>query len=126
MNVSKSSPARKYMPTPCIMMNICSREPPLSAKIADRVILQKIRQAIGLDMVQICISAAAPIGRSTLDFFVSLNLPMVEVFGMSETSGEWLDQMVESNKIFIIICRKTIIVSFHILHIYRDKSNVID
>jgi len=32
-------------------------------------------------------TAAAPIRKDTLDFFMSLNLPLMEVYGMSETSG---------------------------------------
>jgi len=33
-------------------------------------------------------TAAAPIMRDTLDFFASLNIPILEIYGMSETSGE--------------------------------------
>jgi len=32
-------------------------------------------------------TAAAPIMKDTLDFFMSLNLPLMEIYGMSETSG---------------------------------------
>jgi len=34
-----------------------------------------------------CMTAAAPIMKDTLDFFMSLNLPLMEIYGMSETSG---------------------------------------
>jgi long-subunit acyl-CoA synthetase (AMP-forming) len=63
------------------------RQPPLKSKIADRLILSKVREAIGLDKAEICFSSAAPISRSTLDFFISLNVPLVEILGMTESTG---------------------------------------
>lgn len=71
----------------CVCRMMYRRRPSLSSKIADQLILSKIRDAIGLNRCHLCISSAAPISRSTLDFFVSLNLPIVEVYGMSELSG---------------------------------------
>ena len=32
-------------------------------------------------------TAAAPINKSTLQYFQSLNLPLMEIYGMSETAG---------------------------------------
>ena len=34
-----------------------------------------------------CFTAAAPISRDTLEFFLSLGVPIYEIFGMSETTG---------------------------------------
>lgn len=58
------------------------------SRIADRLVLSKVREAIGFDKCEVCVSSAAPISRSTLDFLVSLNLPIVEILGMTETTGQ--------------------------------------
>ena len=55
--------------------------------VANAMVFRKVRQALGLDRCKICMTAAAPIMRETLDFFASLNIPILELFGMSETSG---------------------------------------
>jgi long-subunit acyl-CoA synthetase (AMP-forming) len=57
------------------------------SKIADRLILSKVREAVGLDKAHLCVTGSAPTPRSTFDFFVSLNLPFVEAYGMSEHAG---------------------------------------
>lgn len=36
-----------------------------------------------------CLTAAAPIMRDTLDFFASLNINILEIYGMSETTGKF-------------------------------------
>jgi long-subunit acyl-CoA synthetase (AMP-forming) len=59
----------------------------LGFTLADRVVLSKVRRRLGLDRAGFCASAAAPISRATLDFFFSLGLPLLEVYGLSETTG---------------------------------------
>jgi long-chain acyl-CoA synthetase len=56
-------------------------------RLADRVVLAKVRARLGLDRAAFCASAAAPIAQSTLEFFFSLGVPLVEVYGLSETTG---------------------------------------
>ena len=59
----------------------------LARALADRLVLAKIRRALGLDRARIAISGAAPIGLGTLRFFASLGIPILEVFGMTETAA---------------------------------------
>lgn len=47
----------------------------------------KIKEALGMTRTKICISGAAPISRSTLDYFISLNIPIFNAYGMSECAG---------------------------------------
>ena len=49
--------------------------------------MSKVHEALGIDRCDVCVSAAAPISRTTIDFFLSLGIPLVEVYGMTEASG---------------------------------------
>jgi len=55
--------------------------------LAKALVFKKVRAALGLDRCKMIISGAAPIMRETLEFFMSLDLPLMEGYGMSETSG---------------------------------------
>jgi long-chain acyl-CoA synthetase len=59
----------------------------LQHKLADTLVLAKLRHKLGLDRAQICASGAAPISPETLEYFWGLGIPLYEVWGMSETSG---------------------------------------
>jgi len=56
--------------------------------VANALVFRKVRKALGLDRCRMCMTAAAPIMRDTLDFFASLNIPILQIYGMSETSGK--------------------------------------
>src|SRR5262245_7289101 len=55
--------------------------------LADRLVFSKVRRQLGLDRARILVTSTAPIARSTLEFFLSLGLPICEVYGMSECTG---------------------------------------
>jgi long-chain acyl-CoA synthetase len=55
--------------------------------VLDRLVLARVRAAIGLDRCQYASSAAAPLPVDVAEFFAALGLPLVEVWGMTETSG---------------------------------------
>ncbi|GMV42969.1 MAG: long-chain acyl-CoA synthetase [Myxococcales bacterium] len=55
--------------------------------VADRLVLSKVKAAIGLDRGRLLVTGAAPISRDVLDFFLSLDLLIYEVYGQSEGSG---------------------------------------
>jgi len=54
---------------------------------ADKLVFQKVKEALGLNRVRFCATAAAPISRETLDYFMSLYIPILEIYGMSECTG---------------------------------------
>lgn len=60
---------------------------PLLYGIADALVFSKVRQQLGLDRCRIQITSAAPISKDTLEFFLSLGVPIMEVYGMSECTG---------------------------------------
>ncbi len=60
---------------------------PLLLPVAKKIVFDKVRERLGLDRARICVTSAAPISKSTLEFFLSLGIPILEVFGMSECTG---------------------------------------
>jgi long-chain acyl-CoA synthetase len=59
----------------------------LQYRLADRLVISKVKQAIGFDRVQELFSGAAPIAADVLEFFASLDLPIKEIYGQSEDCG---------------------------------------
>jgi long-chain acyl-CoA synthetase len=56
-------------------------------RFANKLVISKIQLALGLDALMGAGSGAAPIGRSTLNFFASIGIPILEGYGMTETTG---------------------------------------
>ncbi|XP_064244940.1 long-chain-fatty-acid--CoA ligase ACSBG1 isoform X3 [Passer domesticus] len=59
----------------------------LWTRLADYLVLAKIRSALGLSFCQKHFSGAAPLNTETLYFFLGLNITLYEAYGMSETTG---------------------------------------
>lgn len=55
--------------------------------LANKLVFSKVREKLGLERCRLFISTAAPISVDTLEFFLSLNIPITEVYGMSECTG---------------------------------------
>jgi long-subunit acyl-CoA synthetase (AMP-forming) len=56
------------------------------AKVNDGV-LADVREQLGLDQVRVAIVGAAPCPPEVIEFFRAIGVPLVEVYGMSETTG---------------------------------------
>jgi long-chain acyl-CoA synthetase len=67
------------------------RQPPLllalQYRLARKLVLDKLRTALGLGRVKVCSSGAAPIAAEVLEFFTGLDLNVREVYGQSEDNG---------------------------------------
>ncbi len=59
----------------------------LQYKLADKLIFSKLKPAIGLGRARACVSGAAPISKEVLEFFASLDIVVLEVYGQSEDTG---------------------------------------
>jgi long-chain-fatty-acid--CoA ligase ACSBG len=55
--------------------------------LADKLILSKARQALGLDECKVFLTGAAPISIETLEYFGQLGMEIQNCYGMSECSG---------------------------------------
>lgn len=59
----------------------------------------KVKSALGLDRCHSFISGAAPLNQQTAEFFLSLDIPIGEMYGMSESSGPHTASSRESYRI---------------------------
>jgi long-chain acyl-CoA synthetase len=59
----------------------------LQYRLATKLVISKIKQAMGFDRAQRLYSGAAPISPDVLEFMSSLDLPILEIYGQSEDSG---------------------------------------
>lgn len=63
------------------------RRKPVLYPLAKRLVFDTVRKRLGLDRARICVTSAAPISKDTLEFFLALGIPLLEVYGMSECTG---------------------------------------
>ena len=59
----------------------------LQHALFDRLVFAKIRDGLGLDQLNHAISAAAPISVDLLTFFAAIGIPIIEVYGMTESTA---------------------------------------
>ena len=63
------------------------QEPSFMYSIANFMVLKRVKAALGLDQCEAFFFGAAPLKMSSLMYFASLDIPLFNVYGMSETSG---------------------------------------
>ncbi|XP_071753795.1 long-chain-fatty-acid--CoA ligase ACSBG2-like [Centroberyx gerrardi] len=77
---------------------------PWGFMLANNLVFKRVRSALGLDRCKACYTGAAPITKDTLEYFMSLNMPLLELYGMSESSGP--HTISTSNSYRIMSCGK--------------------
>jgi long-chain acyl-CoA synthetase len=55
--------------------------------LADRLVLSNVRKMIGIDRCRFLVTGAAPISPELVKWYLALGVPMLEVWGMTETCG---------------------------------------
>ncbi|MFO7298778.1 MAG: long-chain fatty acid--CoA ligase [Actinomycetes bacterium] len=60
---------------------------PAMAGLLDKIVLSKVRDQLGMDQLEIAITSAAPISPDLVKFFLTLGVPLFEIYGMSENTG---------------------------------------
>ncbi len=60
---------------------------PLGWGMADALVFRKVSARLGLDRCHVAVSGAAPLGRATQDFFLGLGIPILETYGLTESTG---------------------------------------
>jgi len=59
----------------------------ISFKIADKMVYRKVKEELGFGQTHSFFSAAAPLSAEVLEYFMSLDIKILEIYGMSEISG---------------------------------------
>lgn len=59
----------------------------MNYRMAKALVFTKVRTTLGLDNCHSFFSGAAPLSQEVLEFFLSLDIPIGEIYGMSESSG---------------------------------------
>ena len=70
-----------------------------SYSIAKRLVFGKVKERLGFDRCRLIGVGAAPLSVDTLEYFLSLDIPMYEGYGMSETMGPHNGNRPGSNRI---------------------------
>ncbi len=71
---------------------------PMLAGLLDSIALSKVREGLGMDSVELAITAAAPIHPELITFFHTIGIPLFELYGMSETTGPATTNLPGANK----------------------------
>ena len=59
----------------------------LQYRVADALVFSKVRTALGFDQLTLALTGAAAIPVEILEYFKGLGIPLLEIWGMSETIG---------------------------------------
>ncbi|XP_033749822.1 long-chain-fatty-acid--CoA ligase ACSBG2-like [Pecten maximus] len=60
---------------------------PFGWTLANVLVFNKVKAELGLDRCAMTYTGAAPISKETIEYFYSLNIPLLSVFGLSESTG---------------------------------------
>jgi long-chain acyl-CoA synthetase len=71
----------------------------LQYRLATKLVISKIKAAIGFDRAERLYSGAAPIAPDVLEFMSSIDLPILEIYGQSEDSGPTSCNLVGRTKL---------------------------
>ncbi len=67
--------------------------------LADRLVFASAKKALGLSNARYCLTGAAPIAPEIIEFFNSLDIPLMEIYGQSEDSGPTTVSRLGANRI---------------------------
>jgi long-chain acyl-CoA synthetase len=64
----------------------------LQHSLADRLVYANAKKGLGLSNARLCLTGAAPIAPEIIEFFNSLDIPLMEIYGQSEVLGTTLSR----------------------------------
>ncbi len=84
--IERSSPVKRALGRWALRVGARNKPNSVQGRIADALVFKKIRDRLG-GRIRIGISGAAPLGIDVLEFFRSLNMLVIEGYGLTETSS---------------------------------------
>ncbi|XP_014440424.1 long-chain-fatty-acid--CoA ligase ACSBG2 isoform X4 [Tupaia chinensis] len=97
------------------------QDTPVNYRMAKALVFSKVKKVLGLDHCHYFISGAAPLAEDTTQFFLSLDIPIGQMYGMSESSGP--HTISNANMYRILSCGK-VLNGCKILLIHQDKDGI--
>ena len=76
--------------------------------MANRMVLKSVREALGFERCRICVVGADKVHRDVHDYFMSINIQLMELYGLSESSGCLTLNIMEQNGWKVGSCGKSI------------------
>jgi len=67
-------------------------------KVFQKIYYSKVKALLGFDQCTHFVTGAAPIEKKTMNYFLSLDIQLLELYGMSECTGLHTMQLYEKNK----------------------------
>lgn len=90
--------------------------------IAKSLVLNKIKTTLGLSECKHFYSGAAPTTKDTINFFITLGLPLCEVFGMSEITGPHICGLYNKNRVTSVGCSKGSLFQSKVINLDADGA----
>jgi long-chain acyl-CoA synthetase len=84
--IERSSPAKRAIGRWALRVGATKSPTSLQGRIADALVFKKVRERLG-GRLRVGVSGAAPLGMDVLEFFRSLNMLVIEGYGLTETSS---------------------------------------
>jgi long-chain acyl-CoA synthetase len=84
--IERSSPAKRAIGRWALRVGATKSPTSLQGRIADALVFKKVRERLG-GRLRVGVSGAAPLGVDVLEFFRSLNMLVIEGYGLTETSS---------------------------------------
>ena len=71
------------------------------------LVFKKVRETLGLAKCKNTVVGAAPIHRETLEFFMGFDIPILEMYGMTESTGPQTISLKSASRWRIGSCGKS-------------------
>jgi len=84
--IERSSPVRRAIGRWALRVGATKSPSSLQGRIADALVFKKVRERMG-GRLRLGVSGAAPLGIDVLEFFRSLNMLVIEGYGLTETAS---------------------------------------
>jgi long-chain acyl-CoA synthetase len=84
--IERSSPVKRAIGRWALRVGATKSPSSLQGRIADALVFKRVRERLG-GRLRIGISGAAPLGIDVLEFFRSLNMLVIEGYGLTETAS---------------------------------------